>query len=504
MDAGESLLNFDNGDLDHYASAKEAKASEGQGTIASSVFNLTNTILGSGTLAVAYACYQSGWVTFVILMVIMAILSHIAVVLIFKTVKILNFRAGQTITYGILGKELYGRAGELVAEWSVTLQQLGACIGYVVIIGEVFDPIVSLADPNQDFYVSEWFVQLIIVMFIIFPLCLLRNMNALKFTSLVAIVCILLAALTLAIYGFTPSLNSPVEAEDATFGTDSDAGSCGEIRAGPSGLTVLAALPVFSFSFLCHQNTFPIYEELKNATVKRMSIISALSMVLAVVTYLLAGVGGYFAFADGTLDDIFLNFNTTPGDGNGTAHSGLADGCKTAGAMAYIMDVVRVGFGIALVFSYPVVVYEARRNLGFLCCSKRMNPQTHSLGVVDNFILNLCIVGGTAAVGIGVGIATESALSYVIDLVGSTCSPTMVFILPALFFLKATKNLSGFGCERAIAYVLVTFGAILIPVCVVLWVLNVSCGVMAPPQAEFCFTLGLLQNITAINTTSYV
>ena len=347
MDKGQALLAFDSNDLDSYDATKKAEKPAGQATIASSVFNLTNTILGSGTLAVAFTCQQSGYVVFVIIMLAMAFLSHYAVTLIFKTVEMLDFQHGDTITYGLLGKRLYGRVGELVAEWAVTLQQLGACIGYVVIIGDVISPITGLAG---GVFTGEWLIQLLIVMVIIFPICLLRNMDALKFTSLVAIVCILMTALVLAVYGFSPALHSDVNASAA--GTSADPNSCGQPRKFPKGLQVLSALPVFSFAFLCHQNTFPIYEELKDASVARISIISALSMGLAILTYILAGIGGYFAFADGTLDDILLNFNVTPGVNASTAHSGLGDGCVASGVMSYIMDVVRIGFGVALIFSY--------------------------------------------------------------------------------------------------------------------------------------------------------
>lgn len=70
------------------------------------------------------------------------------------------------------------------------------------------------------------------------------------------------------------------------------------------------------------------------------------------ITYLFAGLGGYLAFAEGTRDDILLNFNVTAGNANlSTAHSGLDQGCMAAGSMAYVMDFARVGFGIALIFS---------------------------------------------------------------------------------------------------------------------------------------------------------
>jgi amino acid permease len=353
MSGEEQLLTVN--DIDSYDAAPKKKEAKSRGTasLASSIVNLTNTIVGSGTLAMAFTCQQSGYVVFLLLMGAMAFLSHYAIVLIFKTVQLMRFKAGETITYGLLGKRLYGRFGELVAEWAVTLQQLGACIGYVVIIGDIMSPITQLAETAAPVFKGEWLVQLLIVMLIIFPLCLLRNMDSLKFTSLVALLCILAAALAVAVYGFDVDLHSdPFNASEVPGGKDPK--SCGELHAAPRDLTVLSALPVFSFAFLCHQNTFPIYEELRDPTVRRMSTISAVSMALAVLAYVLAGLGGYFAFAEGTRGDIFLNFEVLPGNASSTAHSGPNGpdgGCMAGGVMSYIFDVVRVGFGISLIFS---------------------------------------------------------------------------------------------------------------------------------------------------------
>jgi hypothetical protein len=157
------------------------------------------------------------------------------------------------------------------------------------------------------------------------------------------------------------------------------------------------------------------------------------------------------------------------------------------------LSLSRTHYSLTHSLSYPVVVYEARRNLTFLCCGKCLNPSTGRIPVRENFFLNLAIVCLTAVrvslslslclsrslalslsrplalplslalslsqslnlsispslfpanncqqgVGIGIPFYTKTALNFVIGFVGSTCSPIMVFLLPALFFLKATSG----------------------------------------------------------------
>mgnify|MGYP006979927357 CR=1 FL=1 len=147
------------------------------------------------------------------------------------------------------------------------------------------------------------------------------------------------------------------------------------------------------------------------------------------------------------------------------------------------------------------MVYEARRNLGFLCCSKHLDD-TGTLGCVPNFFLNLCIVGGTATVGIVIPLFTTAALNFIIDFVGSTCSPTMVFVLPALFFLKATSGNDNFCCHRVIAYILLIFGVLVIPICLTLWALGIACSAQGANASEWCCDLGINANGTCQTTAS--
>jgi hypothetical protein len=60
-----------------------------------------------------------------------------------------------------------------------------------------------------------------------------------------------------------------------------------------------------------------------------------------------------------------------------------------------------------------------------------------------------------------------------------------------------------FRFDRVVAWVLLVFGAVLVPVCIVLWVLGVVCDSMPHPAADsFCYTLGLLTSNTAANSTT--
>ena len=62
------------------AAADEAKGEAGA-TVQSAIFNLSNTIIGSGVLAMPFACYRCGTILFVILVAVTAFASHTAMVI---------------------------------------------------------------------------------------------------------------------------------------------------------------------------------------------------------------------------------------------------------------------------------------------------------------------------------------------------------------------------------------------------------------------------------------
>lgn len=121
------------------------------------------------------------------------------------------------------------------------------------------------------------------------------------------------------------------------------------------------------------------------------------------------------------------------------------------------MDVLRVCFGAALVFSYPVIVYEARHGI-----EKLIFPSAE-FSWTRHVVLNVILVTVTCVVGILV-----PKIDTVFGLVGSTTSPTIVFILPAVFYLQVQDG-PWFTAKNALPLLLLTIGVVLIPVALYAW-----------------------------------
>ena len=418
------------------------KKVETKATLTSSVFNLANTILGSGVIAMPYACKKSGWFMFVVMLMIVSFASDYAVKLLFLAVDTVTTKRPRDIdpehvSYSALGRVMKNKRLEMLGSWSVTLQQIGCCIAYVVVIGDIFEPLAKHFVYDDE--ATRSIVQVLTLVFVIFPLTLIRKFDTLKFTSFLALAFIMSFVILVIVYGLYGWIEGPG----------------GEIREGsmkmwPSGVDMLTALPIMSFAYLCHQNTFPIYRELANPSPERMNRVSHFSIAICTFVYVGSGIFGYSIAKGDTESDLFNNFDVT------------------GGAINTAMDIVSVGFGFAIVFSYPIVVWEARRNLQHLLFGQK------EFSFSRYVMLNAAIVIITGVIGI-----VAKQIEVVLGLVGSTCSPMMIYVLPPLLYFESKKfmtsdELKNSGSTDMGAKALLLFGGILIPLCVTLWVLSVS------------------------------
>jgi amino acid permease len=444
--------------------SSSSKRHEKQGTISSSVFNLCNTVLGSGTLAMGYACKRLGVIGFVLAMVFLALLADYAIEVLFLSVK--KWKV-QRARYPSMGRKTMGSFGENVSSWVVTVQQFGACIGYTVIIGDVLQPIAALS--GLEWTCERWPLQLGLLSCVIFPLLLLPSMDSLKYVSFISLVLIWSAVIAIAVNGFLvvadpyrreelmhPRIHTStsvcnVSSSDArhynhstittpsSSSSSSSSYSIGHMNMFPNSFgDALAALPIISFAFLCHQNTFPIYNELKNASPKRMATVGHYSITICCLVYILSGIMGYYTFLSDTQSDLLRNFKVE------NTYFSLP------------MDIVRTGFGISCVLSFPLMVWEARHNLDVLLFGNRPYQFWRNFGL--NFlILSLC-----GSIGMSV-----KNLDVVLGFIGSTCSPIMIFCLPALFYLVPQKK--RLTCKNFRSIFLFLWGLLLIPCCLTMW-----------------------------------
>uniref|UniRef100_A0A8C7PTK8 Solute carrier family 38 member 4 n=1 Tax=Oncorhynchus mykiss TaxID=8022 RepID=A0A8C7PTK8_ONCMY len=140
-----------------------------------SVFNLSNAIMGSGILGLSYAMANTGIVLFVVLLLGVAILS-------LYSVHLCHF-----LTHGNLGERAFGWPGKMAAFGSITLQNIGAMSSYLFIVKyelpEVIRAFMGLEQSSGEWYMNGNYLVVFVSIGIILPLCILKNLGYLGYTS---------------------------------------------------------------------------------------------------------------------------------------------------------------------------------------------------------------------------------------------------------------------------------------------------------------------------------
>ncbi|EMP26955.1 Sodium-coupled neutral amino acid transporter 3 [Chelonia mydas] len=119
------------GFLPHAAGKKLSQFTdfEGKTSFGMSVFNLSNAIMGSGILGLAYAMSNTGIVLFVVLLICIALLSTYSIHLLLKCAGVVGIRA-----YEELGYRAFGPGGKVVAAVVICVHNTGAMSSYLYIV----------------------------------------------------------------------------------------------------------------------------------------------------------------------------------------------------------------------------------------------------------------------------------------------------------------------------------------------------------------------------------
>jgi amino acid permease len=386
---------------------------------------------------------------------------------------------------------LLGKNGAIVTDCAVIFQLLGSLVAYVNIIGALAAPVFELGAANSDsFLCSEGgtvVIQVLTSIFVLFPLCMVRSMDALGYTSFAAL--LFMGAFTVAVIsvGVQVAIDGTSARSDIILGNGGDTnGVCDTSIFGDGGITIpsqmtvglnadpvlLGAIPIMCFAYSCHFNVPPIYEALEGRSFAKMKTVCSKSILISYLVYAASGVFGYLVFLESTESNVVINFNTS------------------GSTLAIVMVVLRAGFALAICFSFPLIAWEARVALAAKIFGEPLPKENWQVALVEDeetdfnwkefTTLNVGIVAFATVLGV---LIPPSALNLPLGIIGSTAAPVLIFILPVLMHRRLVKlieegseevhhenNLAGEGYSR-MATALLCFGATLIPLClgVTMW-----------------------------------
>ncbi|XP_020653312.3 sodium-coupled neutral amino acid transporter 5 [Pogona vitticeps] len=397
--------------LPHIASKKLNQFTdfEGKTSFGMSIFNLSNAIMGSGILGLAYAMRNTGIILFVVLLICIALLSSYSIHLLLKCAGVVGIRA-----YEQLGLRAFGHGGKVVAAVIISIHNIGAMSSYLFIVKSelplVIQTFLGLTRNNGEWYMNGNVLIVIATVCVILPLAMMKHLGYLGYTSGLSLTCMCFFLISVIYKKFQiacpHSLNDTL-GNSSTVSTKED--TCTTELFTVNSQTAYA-IPILAFAFVCHPEVLPIYTELHRASKRRMQNVANVSILAMFVMYLLTAVFGYLTFYETVEAEMLHTYSKVdPGD--------------------KLILCVRLAVLLAVTLTVPVVLFPIRRAIQQLLFHKK------DFSWVRHVIIASCLL-----VTVNLLVIFVPNIKDIFGVIGATSAPSLIFILPSIFYIRIIPN----------------------------------------------------------------
>uniref|UniRef100_A0A2K6LN12 Solute carrier family 38 member 5 n=1 Tax=Rhinopithecus bieti TaxID=61621 RepID=A0A2K6LN12_RHIBE len=378
---------------------------EGKTSFGMSVFNLSNAIMGSGILGLAYAMAHTGVIFFLALLLCIALLSSYSIHLLLTCAGIVGIRA-----YEQLGQRAFGPAGKVVVAAVICLHNVGAMSSYLFIIKSELPLVIGTflyMDPEGDWFLKGNLLIIIVSVLIILPLALMKHLGYLGYTSGLSLTCMLFFLVSV-IYkkfqlGCAIGRNETAMESEAPVGLHNQGlnSSC-EAQMFTVDSQMSYTVPIMAFAFVCHPEVLPIYTELCRPSKRRMQAVANVSIGAMFCMYGLTATFGYLTFYS---EKPVQNMETQMMEGR---------------------EIRDLRQRVELKTDDHVEIRRALQQLLFP--GKAFSwPRHVAIALILLVLVNVLVI-------------CVPTIQDIFGVIGSTSAPSLIFILPSIFYLRIVPS----------------------------------------------------------------
>jgi amino acid permease len=307
-----------------------------KGSIFSGYVTLANTLLGVSVVGSAYGFAQAGYALGTLLFVVCACFGAMG----------LHLLACCARTVGVFPSSFYVVAHAAAPRWTflidlaVAIKCFGVGTSYLIVIGDNMPSAIAtlLGDSAPDFLLSRhWWVTLSVAL--VAPLAWQKALGALRFTALAALSFVLFLTVMVLLFAVDPPGSS---FDPCGAGASPCRGDVIPVASSVRG--VMRVLSIFVFAYTCHQNIFPICNEMggiRGATPRRIGACIGLAVGTALMVHLTLSYGAYLTYGSYVASDLLENYP------RGSRTTALA----------------RVAVSLLVATGYPLQAVPSRRSL---------------------------------------------------------------------------------------------------------------------------------------------
>ncbi|CED85404.1 Amino acid transporter protein [Phaffia rhodozyma] len=427
----------------------------GRATVFSSVSNLANTILGTGMLAFPYAFASIGIIPGIFSCAFSGSMAFFGLYLL--SICAAKVEPPRSTSFNAISMLTFGKRATVFFDLAIAIKCFGVSISYLIIIKTLTSTalttlytIISGSDEIPQILISHR-LWLLLSMSINIPLAFFKKLDSLRFTSQAALVFVLYMLAIVITYYF----HRPHDIEPA-----------GPVKYFKWSHGAIGTFPVQIFAYTCAQNLFPVYNELKENTQKRMNIVIGTSIGSATVIYEIIALAGYLTFGSKVKSNIVEMYSDS----------------------SLFVALGRLGIVLMVLFSYPLQVHPCRAALDKVISTVWKDKETliqvpreeeegdaqvvvpslemskvRFISLVSRPFLSslVCLVNilnadyrdsltlchsiiwkqttGIILAGLAIALSVDH-LETVLSFVGATGSTTISFILPGLFYFSLFRH----------------------------------------------------------------
>ncbi|CAD2213935.1 amino acid permease 3 [Angomonas deanei] len=263
------------------------------GGLVANCFQLGSVTLGGGIISMPDSFRTSGIIMAVIYLVVMCAVTVYSMLLLGYAMRLTGLDSYET-----MGRGLLGPGGDFFVGLVLCISCIGTAIGYITAAGTLMTPILELAPGTPDYLKSEMGIRLIQTLIwavLLLPAIIPKKLNSIRYIAVLGVCFVLYFVVTIIVHSTMNGLHKGKRENMAYFTT---------------GNTAIYALSIFIFAFMCQGIAYPVYYEMRpRPSVKQLTTASTIGMVACTILYILAGVFGYFDFADATEVSILENYD---------------------------------------------------------------------------------------------------------------------------------------------------------------------------------------------------
>ncbi|KAG8039591.1 hypothetical protein G9C98_008234 [Cotesia typhae] len=361
-------------------------------------FNFINSIIGSGVIGIPYALHQSGFGLGILLLIIVAVLTDYSLILMVRS----GHLCGEMSYQGLM-RASFGRPGFYILTALQFIYPFIAMISYNIVVGDTVTKVIirvtGIAESN--IFAQREVVILLATLLITIPLCLYRNVARLAKISFLSLVCVAFILLAIFIRMGTMSSLVPDRADSWEFAN---------LRG------ILPSIGIMAFAFMCHHNTFLIYESIERATQQKWDVVTHWSLFTSFIIASAFGIAGYVTFTSYVQGDLMENY------------------CWNDD----LMNLSRVMFSGTILLTFPIECFVTREVI-LTAIKGTTETENHDVYIAGSDRRYLIITMGIVTLAYLISMS-EDCLGVVLELNGILAAVPLAYILPALCYLRLEEG----------------------------------------------------------------